>query len=78
VTDQVPPPQFSDQPSFCAMHAVSGAVCGGPHRVVRTDLGDEVLAPSESPVGTPISEMSEEEQQKVMEAEANAQRDDNG
>lgn len=72
----VPPPQFSDNPKWCQIHAVSGYTCGGPHVVVRTDLGDEMLSPAENPVGTPISEMSEDERKKHMEAEANAQRDD--
>lgn len=68
-------PPFSDSATFCAMHAVDGSTCGGPHTVVRTDLGDEILAPGETPVGTPVSEMTPEEQQAHMEAEAAARRD---
>lgn len=44
----------------CPLHTVLNIVCGGPHRVVRTDLGDEVLAPSETPIGTPANEVQEE------------------
>lgn len=38
---------------ICPIHPVENEVCGGPHRIVVTDLGEEVLAPSETPIGTP-------------------------
>lgn len=37
---------------YCSIHSVDAEVCGGPHRVVYTDLGNEVLAPGEEPEGT--------------------------
>jgi hypothetical protein len=37
---------------FCMHHAIDARICGGPHRVVFTDLGYEVLAPGEEPQGT--------------------------
>lgn len=46
----LPPPP---EPTICDIHDVDARVCGGPHRVVLTDLGREVLAPSEAPIGTP-------------------------
>jgi hypothetical protein len=68
-------PPFSDVDT-CPIHKVANITCGGPHRVLRTTLGDEMLAPGEKPLGTPIADLSEQEQQAHMEAEANAQRDD--
>lgn len=51
-------PQLPDLPEpesrpFCMHHAVDAEVCGGPHRVVLTDLGYELLGPDEEPQGTP-------------------------
>lgn len=42
----------------CTIHLVNVSVCGGPHRIVRTELGDELLGPNESPVGTPTAVVS--------------------
>ena len=78
MTGQIPPAPFSDDGGVCPIDKCPNSVCGGPHRVVRTDIGDELLKPDQSPIGTPIADMTEAEQQAHMEAEANAQRDDNG
>lgn len=37
--------------SICQFHGILNVECGGPHRVVHTNLGDEVLAPSQEPIG---------------------------
>jgi hypothetical protein len=42
-----------DEDPDCPVHPTNISICGGPHRVVQTDLGAEVLAPSEGPIGTP-------------------------
>lgn len=74
---QIPPgPEFSDV-EMCPFDKCPITVCGGPHVVVRTDIGDEIVGPGQTPLGTPVSEMSEAERIAHMEAEANAQRDDN-
>lgn len=41
-----------DENPTCPIHETENNICGGPHRVVRTDLGDEVLAPSQEPIGS--------------------------
>lgn len=43
---------------MCDVHEVANQICGGPHRYVETDLGDELLAPGEIPKGRLISAMS--------------------
>lgn len=49
-----PTPQTVPEPEpYCDIHSVLAAVCGGPHYVVHTDVGYEVLAPGEAPVGIP-------------------------
>lgn len=52
----------------CPIHAVLNEVCGGPHLYVMTDVGNELLGPGDKPVGTPISEMSPEDQAAHDEA----------
>lgn len=37
---------------ICDFHGIMNVECGGPHRVVHTELGDEVLGPTEEPIGT--------------------------
>lgn len=54
-------PQLPDLPAAvlpveCPIHGVLIEICGGPHRVVVTDLGNEVLGPDEHPIGNPKSE----------------------
>lgn len=54
-------PQLGDLPEtplpvVCSQHDCLAEICGGPHRVVRTDLGDEILAPSEGPIGEPLDQ----------------------
>jgi hypothetical protein len=41
---------------ICDFHGIMNVECGGPHRVVPTELGDEVLAPSQEPIGTPLED----------------------
>jgi hypothetical protein len=51
---QLPDLPQPEPPAQCTLHGVLAEVCGGPHRVVTTDLGDEVLAPDEAPLGKPL------------------------
>lgn len=51
-----PPPQQPTPVVTCDLHEVDAEICGGPHRIVLTDLGREVLAPNEEPQGTPKEE----------------------
>lgn len=47
-----PQPQTEPFPEpYCEHHSVDAAVCGGPHRVILTSVGYEVLAPGEEPIG---------------------------
>jgi hypothetical protein len=43
-------------------------ICGGPHVTVLTDLGEEVIKEGESPIGTPVSEMSPADQEATRKA----------
>ena len=71
-------PPGSQPKDTCPYDGCPNEICGGPHVVIKTDLGDEVVKYGEKPVGTPLTEMSEAERQAHMEAEANAQRDSDG
>lgn len=38
---------------WCDVDACPAVICGGPHHVVRTSMGEEILRLDQQPIGTP-------------------------
>lgn len=55
-------------PAKCKVHDIDAQVCGGPHRYVETDIGNELLGPGKEPVGTPVKEMTAADRKSHREA----------
>lgn len=47
--------------AICPIHNVPNQQCGGEHRYVETNLGDELLGPYQKPLGTPVVDMGKSE-----------------
>lgn len=58
--------------SICHHDGCPAEICGGPHYEVETDLGLEVLKKGQSPIGKPISEMTDEQRAAHEEAVDNS------
>lgn len=41
---------------WCEPDNCPASICGGPHREVRTSLGDEILRLGQEPMGQPVTE----------------------
>lgn len=44
--------------TWCAVDRCPAVICGGPHRVVRTTLGQELLRLDQDPLGEPVDPLA--------------------
>jgi hypothetical protein len=53
---------------WCEVDHCPASMCLGPHREVVTDLGTEILAPGQQPVGKPVAPTTGEQPRVTEES----------